>query len=313
MAGNDPEVKRATSKVLYVSADPGADRAGDQMSPVHRLAEHYSSWHRLKRAVAWLVRLTTLLHRRVSCAAERRTMPQTLTAEEMAKAEKVILEAAQMRAYVEEMSTLVSDSDSHVKKSGSLAKLDPVIYDGLLRVGGRLGAASVGFETKHPVILPKEGRITQLIVEDIRQRAVGHQGREHVLTALRDRFWVVKGTTVVRRVIRDCLQCRRRCAAPMTQKMAPLPEHRLSTDPPFTHSGVDYFGPFFTKRGRALVKVYFVIFTCMSSRAIHLDVADSLSTNSCLSMCYVVSSHAEVMYNPSGRTEVQTSWVENAN
>ena len=50
--------------------------------------------------------------------------------------------------------------------------------------------------------------------------------------------------------------------------------------PPFTNSGVDLCGPFFVKRGRGQTKVYGVIFTCLASRAIHLEIADSLSTDS---------------------------------
>jgi hypothetical protein len=65
--------------------------------------------------------------------------------------------------------------------------------------------------------------------------------------------------------------------------MADLPRKRLEADlPPFSNGGVDYFGPFATKRGRSLVKRYRVIFTFMSSRAVHLKMAHSLDTDSCI-------------------------------
>ncbi|KAJ8406747.1 hypothetical protein AAFF_G00296630 [Aldrovandia affinis] len=65
--------------------------------------------------------------------------------------------------------------------------------------------------------------------------------------------------------------------------MANLPEDRLLPDkPPFTNTGVDFFGPFDVKRGRGTVKRYGVLFTCLTLRAIHIEVADSLDTDSCI-------------------------------
>ena len=63
--------------------------------------------------------------------------------------------------------------------------------------------------------------------------------------------------------------------------MADLPVDRITSDqPPFTEVGVDYFGPFFVKRGRAEVKRYGCIFTCLSTRAVHIEIFHSLDTNS---------------------------------
>lgn len=64
--------------------------------------------------------------------------------------------------------------------------------------------------------------------------------------------------------------------------MADLPKERLTPAPPFTYCGVDYFGPFRIKEGRKELKRYGVLFTCLSSRAVHIEAANSLETNSFL-------------------------------
>lgn len=62
--------------------------------------------------------------------------------------------------------------------------------------------------------------------------------------------------------------------------MADLPEDRLDPAPPFTFSAVNYFGPWYIKEGRRELKRYGVLFTCLLSRAVHIEVSDTLTTDS---------------------------------
>ena len=93
-------------------------------------------------------------------------------------------------------------------------------------------------------------------------------------------YWIIGGGSAVSSHISRCVKCRKLRAAPQEQKMADLPEDRLEPSPPFTFSAVDYFGPWFVKEGRKQLKRYGVLFTCLCSRAIHLEVSNTLSTDS---------------------------------
>ena len=109
----------------------------------------------------------------------------------------------------------------------------------------------------------------------------GHVGRNHVLSLLRERFWILKPNSAVRKVLSKCVSCRRRQGRTCVQKMADLPPDRTTLDePPFTSVGIDYFVPFLIRQGRSERKRYNVVFTCLVVRAIHIEIAHSLDTSS---------------------------------
>ena len=95
-----------------------------------------------------------------------------------------------------------------------------------------------------------------------------------------DHYWVVGGNSMVRQFISKCVTCRYLRGIVGEQKMADLPKSRVEPAPPFTYCGVDLFGPWHVQRGRSVVKRYGALFTCFASRAVHIEVADSLETDS---------------------------------
>ena len=100
-------------------------------------------------------------------------------------------------------------------------------------------------------------------------------------TALRGKYWIIRGGAVVRKTVGNCFKCKKRNSARGEQFMADLPKERVTPDkPPFTNTGLDYFGPFLVKVGRSMVKRYGCIFTCLASRAVHLELSHSLDTDS---------------------------------
>lgn len=112
---------------------------------------------------------------------------------------------------------------------------------------------------------------------------MGHDGRNHVLSRLRRKYWITSANAATRKILSDCVFCRRHRGKLGEQKMSDLPLERIVPDLlPFTNVGVDYFGPIEIKRGQSIEKRYGVIFTCMACRAVHLQVAYSLDTDSCI-------------------------------
>ena len=96
------------------------------------------------------------------------------------------------------------------------------------------------------------------------------------MNSLFQRFWIIKTTSAIRRVITNCTHCRLQYAKPNQQLMA----YRLQVDShPFTYCGVDYFGPLVIRQKRSNIKRYGCLFTCLTTRAVHLEVATDLSAD----------------------------------
>lgn len=205
---------------------------------------------------------------------------RSLSLENLNQAEIQLIQFSQKQQFQDEIEALRKNIP--VKKRSKLFKLDPVLQDGILRVGGRLNRAAMPEESRHPAILSKCSKISTLILNDIHQRC-GHCGRNYMLSILRQKFWIPQANSAIRKLIHKCAVCRRLNGRVGEQKMASLPEDRLLPNkPPFTNVGVDYFGPFDIKRGRSTVKRYGVLFTCLTIRAVHIEIADSLNTDSCI-------------------------------
>ena len=91
-----------------------------------------------------------------------------------------------------------------LRKAGtSIHQLSPILKEGLLCVGGRLDYAQIDDDSKHPIILPYKHHITDMIIRYY-HIIVGHMGQESVLSYLRQEFWIIKGRSAVRRVIKCC-------------------------------------------------------------------------------------------------------------
>ena len=246
---------------------------------VYKLLEHYSSMYRLKRAVAIYRRLFDILKFK-----GRISKTESLRHQELQDAETAIVKFIQKQEFPEEVKLLeeqVGKRGRVVKKSSSIYKLDPFMDPDshLLRVGGRLEKADdMSYEMKHQILLPHRSHITTLLIRSVHEK-ISHAGRNHVLAAVRERFWIISANSAVRSVISHCVICHKLRSPVMEQVMADLPKDRVTPAPPFSSVGVDLFGPHLIKEGRKELKKYGVLFTCLTSRAVHIETANSLETD----------------------------------
>ena len=163
----------------------------------------------------------------------------------------------------------------------TLRKLRPCVGpDLILRVKGRLDNASLPVDTKHPIILPGRHALTRLIVLNEHADA-GHAGPSYTLMLTRQRFWIIHGISGVKRYLTACGRCALDKAKPVRQLMSDLPSFRVTAlNKPFKFCGTDYFGPFFYKQNRNLCKAWGILFTCLCTRCVHVEIVTSMDLNS---------------------------------
>ena len=273
LRSDDPEVKKS---VVMATSSFNKDKA-----TLEERVRRFPDWHRARRAIALSMKYIKRLKRRAKGESDETVQ---ISAEDLEEAGKAIIRSVQFNFFQEDIKVLAKETrgrESFAKVHSSISKLDPFIdKDGILRVGGRLKHADILDQVKHPVILPKNSHITNLVVKCYHEK-INHQGKGMTLNEIRSRgFWIIGGSSVVSSTIASCVTCRKLRGAVLEQKMSDLPEDRLDCYPPFTYCGVDYFGPFTIKEGRKVLKRYGILFTCMSSRAVHLETATSLDTDS---------------------------------
>ena len=204
------------------------------------------------------------------------------------EAEMTVIKAIQEKAFGKEKKELVAKNvrtpvaRAEITKKSRIGRMSPFVdADGLIRVGSRLVHADVSNDQKFPILLPDDSTDVRSLIRCIHVGEL-HGGQGHTHNALRRRFWVLKGPVTVKKVVRRCLDCQKATKAPEKQKMAPLPVERLDGDHAWKVTGVDMVGPFDVRKtgSRATHKQYIALFTCFSSRAIHLEVVDKMDSDS---------------------------------
>ncbi|XP_030609347.1 uncharacterized protein LOC115796997 [Archocentrus centrarchus] len=206
-----------------------------------------------------------------------------LSAEDYREAEREVLRRAQQDSFPEELDLLRAGKP--VPATSRLRCLAPESDETvqLIRVGGRLRRSDqLDLDAIHPVVLDPRHRVSQLLIHDT-DRSLHHPGAERLFAELRRKYWILQGREAVKRHQRSCPDCQRWRANPSVPRMADLPPARLRLmKPPFFSTGVDCFGPLTVQVGRRHEKRWGILFKCLTTRAVHLDVLSGLDTDSFL-------------------------------
>lgn len=243
--------------------------------------QRFSKWERLLRTMAYVLRFINNLKLK---RAGTNTEHGILTRDELRLARTTLYKSVQWQTYPDEMALLTVNRQNPLKTSSPLHSLSPFMDDeGVLRVDSRIKAADKATQSmKFPIILPRTHRLTLLIIDDC-HRKFHHANFETVVNEIRQRYHVSRLRPAVKKVTKDCQVCKIIRARPYTPRMAPLPLARLAACVrPFSYVGLDFFGPFLVKVGRSYLKRWIALFTCLTIRAVHVEVVFSLTTKSCI-------------------------------
>ena len=272
--------KVITHSIVNTGTSESLDRGIDKIVDI----EHYSNITTLFRVTAYVIRFVNTLKKRMRSESQG-NLSNELTADELRNSETLWIKSVRANAFVDELAFLnrknsKSTPPIRVAQFGLFLSEDQTI-----RCKGRLSNAPLPTFSKSPILLPAKHAFVKLLIKQTHDQ-VKHSGINATLTALRERYWVLRGRETVKGVVRHCVVCRRYEASPCKpSQFADLPSNRVSDDPPFTHIGLDFAGPLYVKGASRNSqdsdsdsnKVYVCLFTCASTRAVHLELTRGLN------------------------------------
>ena len=270
--------KWSPSSILHIHTDeegvstiPVLEIATVQNSGVNQCFDitRYSKLTKLYRVTAYVLRFINNLKATTS------KMSGPLTATELNQSQKLWITATQQEIFFNELANLQSGSSPRLPLVRQLRLY--LNKEGIICCGGRIHNAPVSHTTKFPILLPRKHRLTELIVCDTHEKHF-HAGTNSTVTYIRQRYWIPAARQCVKNILRNCVVCNKLSGnhykAP---NPPPLPKHRVQMMEPFTVTGIDFTGALYIRAPEGENKVYICLFTCASTRAVHLEVVTDLS------------------------------------
>ena len=226
----------------------------------------YSNIQKLLRIIGFVLRFVNNLRAK-------------LAGEELMKGELITDETnAALNLVIKSEQSVLKSSANYKDLKKNLAVFED--ENGFLRCKGRIENAPLPYETRFPILIPRDREIAKLLVLDAHQ-IVKHDGVKETLAQLRSQYWMVRGRQYVRKIIARCSICARfegRSYEP--PRPPPLPKFRVSDDSAFTRIGIDFAGPIYVKNiyghENETHKAYILLITCASTRGVHLELVPDL-------------------------------------
>ncbi|XP_043654518.1 uncharacterized protein LOC122620904 isoform X3 [Drosophila teissieri] len=243
--------------------------------PAWDLLERFSNFNRMLRVMAFVQRFIN------RCRCIPTPSSTDLSSKELAHIQLMLIRQTQRADYPEEYNIL--QSKGQLPSSSCILNLNPFLdADGIMRSCGRLTASdSLSYDERHPILLAYHSKLAELLVTFTHRISI-HGGNQLMVRLIRTRYWIPKLRNLIKRVTTTCKVCVIHRKKVQSQLMGKLPQSRATYSRPFTHTGLDFAGPFDVKSysGRAcrITKGYVCVFVCFSTKAIHLEATSDLTT-----------------------------------
>lgn len=156
--------------------------------------------------------------------------------------------------------------------------------DGIITVGSRMKSwLKQNWNSDTFMLLPAKHNFTLLYISHLHE--IDHSGIDTTIAKLQLKYWVPGARRIVKSVKHKCVTCNKLSPKSEGQRMGELVDQRLKPSPPFCYTACDMFGPFKirdTIKRRTLGKAFGIIFNCLATRGVHLDLIEGYDTQSFL-------------------------------
>lgn len=229
-----------------------------------------------------LFRLTAWVFRFIRNARSTQRRSGGLLNKEIIAAQEYWLLEEQHIYYAKEIKALNNPESSGLDPTSPIARFNPFIDGkGVLRMSSRLDGGLMREYQQNPALLPDISQLAKLLINEAHERTL-HGGPRLSAAYLRQKYWITNLRRAIRTNSSRCIECVKQRQQVCQQLMGKLPSDRVEPYRAFKRSGVDYAGPFMVKArsGRCNIKEkkYVAVFVCMVTKAVHLELAESLST-----------------------------------